>query len=140
MKQPKQQIREATVAEIVARAYDLRRRKEGSSRRVSFTLPPNLIPPPRGEYETGFGTVKIFSKFLVEDGRWLVEVKFPPEGFTVADHMPSPTKQQLQQLSQPPSSAKPAQPQPPTPSAKTPSSQDYLEITREFIAKLKSQL
>jgi hypothetical protein len=89
------QIRVITVAEAVALAYHRRRAlaKQGkTTRRVSVPLKPHLLPPDNGEYTTAFGTVKIYSTFLQDQGRWILTVVFP-EGFKLQDfgvNIPSP--------------------------------------------------
>ncbi len=93
-------LREVSVAEIVARAISIQRKREDqgkTSRRVPLFLRPNEIPPKSGTYGTSWGEVRIFSKFLPDQGKWLVEVRLPRnEGFPIRDYVkkpsPSPTE------------------------------------------------
>ena len=119
----KQLIRQASVPEVVARAYHayLRNLRRGrSSKRVTVWLPSHLLPPDEGVYETGFGSVRIRPFFLREQGRWAVTVIFPAEGFKVSDFV------QPQQPPQKPKSS------PPSPSWKehTPSEEEIREVWR----------
>ena len=83
-------LRQVEVQEIVARAVDLRRRRKKESLRVPFHLSPSEIPPPSGEYATGLGTVKIFSRFDHLKGLWLVVVRLPDESFKLKDFVKEP--------------------------------------------------
>ena len=85
-------LKELSVLETVALAIDKKRRGKKESRRVVMFLKPNILPPPTGIYQSPFGEVKILSKFLQERGQWLVEVKLPPSGFPLKDHIPPSEK------------------------------------------------
>jgi hypothetical protein len=64
-----------------------------TSRRVVLHLSPWQIPPRSGVYSSWLGEVKIFSSFRVEEGKWLVEVSLPKEGFAIKDYQqPSPSQ------------------------------------------------
>jgi len=95
-----EKLRLLSVSEVVARAIDLRRKRESqgkTSLRVPFCLRPNEIPPRTGRYDTGVGEVRIFTKFLPDQGRWLVEVKLPRnEGFLIRDHVKNPSSSQAE--------------------------------------------
>jgi len=98
-----QQLREVSVPEMVSKALFLyrKRAKEGkTSRRISFPLPPHLLPPEEGVYETSLGEVAIKAVFKSAEGRWWVTVKLPSShGFSLKDHIKQlpqqpPTSQQ----------------------------------------------
>ena len=81
-------LREMGVPEAISRAIAIRRelvKKGRTTRRISFRLGPNVVPPTSGEHETWAGKVTIKSLFLVEEGKWLVCVVLPPEGFAVEE-------------------------------------------------------
>jgi len=83
-------LRDLSIHEVVAMALHKRRTSGKESRRVVLFLKPSLIPPSTGQYETALGPVKVFSMFLMEQGKWLLEVKLPNEsGFPLRDHTPS---------------------------------------------------
>ena len=122
-------IRELSVPEVIAQALYLRRKRGKTSRRVTIFLPPSLLPPKDGTYDTFLGEVQIRSVFSAAQGRWICVVKLPPEGFTIADHVSSNTPPS-QQPSQPKSSRQP---------------DDYVDITLsprelEEVKKFLSQL
>jgi len=139
-----QQIKQLEVAEIVARALFLYRKrvKAGkTSRRISFPLPPHLLPPEDGVYSASIGEVSIKAAFNSIQRRWWVTVKLPAsDGFSLKDHIKQlpqqpPSKLNLTELDSEPS---PSQ-----------SDEDYLDLTlteeelkevESFIAKLKAQL
>jgi len=82
-------LREMGVTEAISRAIAIRRKlfeKGRTTRRISFRLSPNVVPPTSGEYETFAGKVTIKSLFL-EEGKWLVTVRLPDtDGFSIKDH------------------------------------------------------
>ena len=82
-------LREMGVPEAISRAIAIRRelvKKGRTTRRISFRLSPNVVPPTSGEHETWAGKVTIKSLFL-EEGNWLVTVRLPDtDGFSIKDH------------------------------------------------------
>jgi hypothetical protein len=89
-------IRELTIMEVVSMALHKKRVSGKESRRVVLHLRPSLIPPKSGTYQTTIGPVKVFSKFMQEEGRWLLEVKLPNEsGFPLGDHIKGNPPSQL---------------------------------------------
>ncbi len=94
MKQAKAQaLREMSVAEVISAAVHKRRKalaQGRTSRRVVLFLPPYLLPPPSGEYESFMGVVRISSIFRPTEGRWIVTVLLPEDGgFKLRDHLSS---------------------------------------------------
>jgi hypothetical protein len=82
-------LREITVAEVVARAINKKRRLGKESNRITLFLFPQEIPPASGSYQTALGETKIHSTFLADRGQWCVVVRLPnEEGFKVKDHLP----------------------------------------------------
>jgi len=96
---PQPKLKEMGVAEVVAMALYIHRkrvRKGKLSRRVSFSLPPHVIPPNGGEYDSFLGRVRIRTAFSIVEGRWFVEVVLPPqEGFQLKDY---PSPEELREL------------------------------------------
>jgi hypothetical protein len=86
-------IREVSIQEIVAMAIHKRRKEGKSSLRVELSLPPSMVPPPSGSYTTAVGDVSLKSIFKATKGRWFCIVKFPQEGFKLADFLPNPPSQ-----------------------------------------------
>jgi len=93
MKQAKAQaLRELSVAEVISAAVHKQRKalaQGRTSRRIVLFLPPYLLPPPPGKYESFMGVVKISSVFKPTEGRWIVTVLLPEEGFKLRDHLSS---------------------------------------------------
>jgi len=94
-------IKQLSVPEILAKAlflYRKRVKKGKTSRRITIFLPPNLLPPEDGGYETALGVVTIKSIFKSAEGRWVCVIKLPPqEGFQLKDY---PSPEELRELSE----------------------------------------
>jgi hypothetical protein len=92
------QLRIASVPEVVSLAYNqyLRNLKRGkSSRRITVFLSPHVLPPklpPDGLVKTAFGEVRMKSIFQPVQGRWIVNVIFPEEGFRLSDFINDPSQ------------------------------------------------